>query len=107
MEGKITQVQKLISILSDGNWHHSTDLDNRMGWKWGARLADARDPRKHGYTIEDKRDEATPKFKYYRLIHMPVEAANNYNLSIIQQFNFKMGEKIQKENWEKAHPKLI
>ena len=102
-----TQVQKLISFLADGEWHHSINLNNHMGWKWGARLADARDPRKHGYAVEDRRDPNEPKYKYYRLIHIPEDTATEMNLSIVQQFNQKMSAKLEKENYEQRHPTLL
>lgn len=100
----MTQVDKLVAFLMDGEWHHSIDLNNEMGWKWCARLSDAR---KKGYSIEDRKDDSEPKYKFYRLINIPDELSNGANLSIINQFNSKMDAILQREAFEYKHPTLI
>lgn len=99
-----TQVEKLISILSDGNEYHSIQLNHKMGWKWGARLSDAR---KKGYVINDRHDPSEPKYKFYRLVYIPEEFATEINWSIIQNFNSRMDAILAQEAYEERHPSLL
>lgn len=44
-------LQKLLRVLKDGNWHSSDELASKVSWRFGHTVFDAR---KKGYSIETR-----------------------------------------------------
>lgn len=57
---KLTNLEKLITILKDGNWHSSDELARDVSFRFGDTVFKAR---KKGYLI-DKRQVAHNQFEY-------------------------------------------
>ncbi len=60
---KLTNLERLIAILKDGKWHSSDELANKVSWRFGQTVFEAR---KKGYSIE-KRKVAHNRFEYRML----------------------------------------
>jgi hypothetical protein len=60
---KLTNLERLIAILKDGKWHSSDELANKVSWRFGHTVFEAR---KKGYSIE-KRKVAHNRFEYRML----------------------------------------
>jgi hypothetical protein len=63
MLAKLTNLEQLIAILKDGKWHSSDELANKVSWRFGHTVFEAR---KKGYSIE-KRKVAHNRFEYRML----------------------------------------
>jgi biotin operon repressor len=59
----LTNLERLIAILKDGKWHSSDELANKVSWRFGHTVFEAR---KKGYSIE-KRKVAHNRFEYRML----------------------------------------
>lgn len=75
----MSQVERIKTILEDGEWHSNFDLIAQaygVSFPASARLA-ARinDLKKRDYFIEGKRDETNGKKYWYRMILDPVQLA--------------------------------
>jgi hypothetical protein len=46
---KLTNLERLIAVLKDGQWHSSDELANKVSWRFGHTVFEAR---KKGYSIE-------------------------------------------------------
>lgn len=57
---KLTNLEKLLTILKDGNWHLSDDLAANVSFRFGHTVFEAR---KKGYLVE-KRQVAHNQFQY-------------------------------------------
>jgi len=57
----MTQLEKLSSVLSDGNWHSTEELVQEVGHRFSATLHIA--IKKHGFYIE-KRRGSDRQFEY-------------------------------------------
>jgi len=60
----LTMLEKLTLVLSDGNWHSTEELVERVGHRFSATMHVA--IRKHGYRIE-KRRNSQRQFEYQML----------------------------------------
>ena len=58
-EKRLTKKDALLSLMSDGRWHHIREL-NRLTYRYGARFWEMR---KQGHEIE-KRSVGTDEFEY-------------------------------------------
>lgn len=57
---KLTNLELLIALLKDGEWHSSKELASEVSWRFGHTVFEAR---KKGYFIE-KRKVAHNQFEY-------------------------------------------
>ena len=57
---KSTNVERLVAVLKDGRWHSSEELANKVSWRFGHTVFEAR---KKGYLVE-KRKVAHNRFEY-------------------------------------------
>ncbi|WP_445637854.1 Transposase [Nostoc sp. DSM 114161] len=57
---KLTNLERLISVLKDGKWHSSDELATKVSWRFGHTVFEAR---KKGYFI-DKRKVAHNQYEY-------------------------------------------
>lgn len=64
MARKVPNLRKLITILKDGLWHSADELANKVSWRFGHTVYEAR---RKGYTIE-KRKVAHNRFEYRLLV---------------------------------------
>lgn len=58
---KKTKVELLLDVLADREWHDNNELANKVSWRFGATIKEARD---RGHPIETNRDGRT---WFYRL----------------------------------------
>jgi hypothetical protein len=57
---KLTNLERLISVLKDGKWHLGDELAAKVSWRFGHTVFEARNK---GYLIE-KRKVAHNQFEY-------------------------------------------
>lgn len=60
-DGELTMLEKLTFVLSDGHWHSTAELVEKVGHRFSATLHTA--IRKHGYKVE-KRRNSLKQFEY-------------------------------------------
>ena len=60
----MTMLEKLSFVMSDGNWHSTEELVERVGHRFSATMHTA--IKKHGYKIE-KRRNSLKQFEYQML----------------------------------------
>jgi hypothetical protein len=63
MRLKTTNLEKLLIVLKDGQWHPSDELAMKVSWRFGHTVYEARHK---GYAI-DKRKVAHNQFEYRML----------------------------------------
>jgi hypothetical protein len=51
-QSKVTKVALLVEVLRDGEWHWADELAEKVGWRFGATIKEARDK---SYVIETNR----------------------------------------------------
>jgi predicted nucleotidyltransferase len=56
----VTKLEQLISLLSDGKWHSSQEISEKVAWRFGHTIYEAR---KQGYQIETHKP-ANNRFEY-------------------------------------------
>ena len=56
---KTTKLTLLLALLSDHDWHWGEELANKVSWRFGATIKEARDK---GYPI--RRDPVGKKHRY-------------------------------------------
>lgn len=61
---KLTNLERLIAVLKDGQWHLSDELAVKVSWRFGHTVFEAR---KKGYSIE-KRKVAHNRYEYRLLV---------------------------------------
>jgi hypothetical protein len=61
---KLTNLDRLIGVLKDGQWHSGDELARKVSWRFGHTVFEAR---KKGYSIE-KRKVAHNQFEYRMLV---------------------------------------
>ncbi|MGB3206006.1 MAG: hypothetical protein WBB28_13530 [Crinalium sp.] len=64
MRVKTTNLDRLIALLRDGRWHSADELANKVSWRFGHTVFEAR---KKGYFIE-MRKVAHNQFEYRMLV---------------------------------------
>lgn len=57
---KVTNLQRLLEVLKDGQWHSGDELAFKVSWRFGHTVYEAR---KKGHLI-DKRKVAHNQFEY-------------------------------------------
>jgi len=72
MENARTQCDRLLIILSDFEWHRTTELHDLVGWRYGARLWDLR---QQGCRME-KRPTEDRAIEEWRLVGIYGEKAS-------------------------------
>lgn len=60
---RLTNLEKLIAVLKDRQWHSSDELATKVSWRFGHTVFEAR---KKGYQIE-KRKIAHNQYEYRML----------------------------------------
>ncbi len=60
----MSNFERLITILKDGQWHSSEELAAKVSWRFGHTVFEAR---KKGFSIE-KRKVAHNRFEYRKLV---------------------------------------
>lgn len=60
----MTMLEKLNLVMSDGNWHSTEELVEKVGHRFSATVHTA--IKKHGYKIE-KRRNSLKQFEYHML----------------------------------------
>lgn len=57
---KKTKVDLLLEVLADGEWHWGDELAEKVGWRFGATIKEARTKR---YLIETNRDGMKHRYR--------------------------------------------
>jgi biotin operon repressor len=73
-DGELTMLEKLTAVLSDGDWHSTAELVEKVGHRFSATMHTA--IRKQGYKIE-KRRNSLKQFEYQMQSTVQV-ATQNY-----------------------------
>jgi hypothetical protein len=58
----MTQLEKLTTLLSDGEWHSTEELVQSVGHRFSATIHTA--TKRHGYQIQKRRDPTSRQFEY-------------------------------------------
>lgn len=74
---KVTQLKELTSLLSDGQWHSSQELAEKVSWRFGAVIHAAR---KQGYQVE--KHKTSDNCFSYRLLNPQTPTAREQFFSL-------------------------